>query len=95
MEEEKSLRPGDTIELEQINVIVKIPKNTMRMTLHCAVLPDDSDYLINVENRLDHDAIVQARQDFLDNVDGGDDYDGRFVITDKGREWLEQMEKNK
>ena len=35
--------------------------------------------------------MTAARQAFLDNVEDGDDYDARFVITDKGMDYLEQL----
>lgn len=82
------------IELDEINIIVKIPKDTARITIHAVVLDDDGSPL-GVSKTLNPEDIRQARQDFLDNVEDGDDYDALFVLTDAGREWLEQQEKNR
>ena len=82
------------IELDEINIIVKIPKDAARITINAVVLDDDGSPL-GVSKTLNPEDIRQARQDFLDNVEDGDDYDSLVVLTDAGREWLEQQEKNR
>lgn len=82
------------IELDEINIIVKIPKDAARITINAVVLDNDGSPL-GVSKTLNPEDIRQARQDFLDNVEDGDDYDALVVLTDAGREWLEQQEKNR
>lgn len=81
------------IELDEINIIVKIPRDAARVTINAVVLENESSYL-KVSTTLNPEDIRQARQDFLDNVEAGDAYDELVVLTDTGREWLEQREKN-
>ena len=67
--------PGEYVELEEMNVIVKIPKDTVRLTIDCTILQDDSDELRTVQARLSHEDVQAARGAFLENVEDGDDYD--------------------
>ena len=85
---------NEEIELDEINIIAKVPKNAARVTISAIMLTND-DSQMTVHKVLDPDDIRQARQDFLDYVEGGDDYDARYVITDAGRAYLEQLEKER
>ena len=85
---------GQTMELEQMNVILKIPRDAARLTISAVILDDDGSP-VTLEGVFNPDDIRQARQDFLDNVEGGDDYDVRYVLTDEGRAYLEQLEKER
>ena len=93
MSEKETARSQDNLEIEvdEMNVILKIPKNSVRIKLEAVLLPDDGDKLITVYKRLNLEEIRKARQDFLDNVEGGDDYDAVYVLTDKGREYLDGL----
>lgn len=82
------------IELDEINIIVKIPRDAAKVTINAVVL-ENEDSCLRVSQTLHPEDIRQARQDFLDNVEAGDDYDELVVLTDAGREWLEQQEKNR
>lgn len=78
--------------LEEMNVIMRIPENAASITVEAMVIEDEK--AVWVKKRMGLKDITRARQDFLANVEDGDDYDAKFVITDKGREWLEEMERN-
>ena len=84
-EEEKK-----TIELEEMNVILRIPVSSASVTVTAMVI-DENDELVKVCRRFFAEDIRAARQVFLDNVEDGDDYDARFVITDEGMDYLEQL----
>lgn len=79
------------IELEEMNIILKVPKSAAALTVEAVLLKTDGKTQ-KVEKKMDTQELYKARQDFLDNVDFGDDYDGKFVITEKGRQFLEEME---
>lgn len=89
MEEAKNLQPGEPVELEEMNVIIKVPKDVVRITMNCTVFSDGMEDLLKVEAVLGREDIRQARQDFLDNVEDGDDYDALYCLTDAGRALLE------
>ena len=94
MKERKETKEPEEIFLDEINVIMKIPKNAYRIKVECDVIDDHGEHHQYLKYLLPEN-IMQARQDFLDNVDGGDDYDARYVITEKGIEWLKQLEKER
>lgn len=79
------------IELEEMNIILKVPKSAAALNVSAVLLKTDGKTQ-KVEKRMNTQELYKARQDFLDNVDFGDDYDGKFVITEKGRQFLEEME---
>ena len=87
-------REPEFIEPEETNVIMKIPKNSAKITIIAWIIDKDGE-LQKCSKTLMPDDIRAARQDFLDNVEGGDDYDARYVLTEKGREYLEQLEKER
>ena len=59
-----------------MNIILRIPKDAASVTV-TAVLIDENDKTMKVSRRLSAGDIRSARQDFLDNVEDGDDYDAR------------------
>ena len=79
---------GKKLETDFINIIVKIPSETVRLEVN-AVFLDEGGIPYNAVMTMNPSDIFKARQDFLDNVDFGDDYDGYFTLTDKGKEMLE------
>ena len=88
--EKIDFNPGDTVELEEYNLIIKIPRESIKLEIK-AVFLDDNDELATVCKTLKLRDIQEARKDFLENVEDGDDYDARYVLTDEGREWLEEF----
>lgn len=69
------------------HIILAVPRDTVRLKVEAAVL-DENGQMRSYEAVLGPEDIRQSRQDFLDNVDGGDDYDAVYTLTDKGRELL-------
>lgn len=88
----KKGKSSKTMEVEEMNIILRIPKDAASLTV-TAVLIGKDDKVVKVGRRLSADDIRSARQAFLDNVEDGDDYDARYVLTDEGREYLEILHK--
>lgn len=76
-----SMKSGDEVELEEMCVILRIPKEAVSLELTVGIL-DDAGELRKVSSSLTASGIRDARQDFLDNVELGDDYDSVFVLTE-------------
>lgn len=92
MDEKKpSIKPGTAIELEEMNIILKIPKEAVALEVTASLLDEDGK-LMRVKTKLSVSEIRDRRQDFLDNVEDGDDYDARYVLTDEGRTYLERLQ---
>lgn len=87
----KKSRARKGIDLEEMNIILRIPKDAAAVTVEAVILNEDGSRQ-KAAKYLSISDIHTARQDFLDNVDGGDDYDAKFVITDAGREYLENIQ---
>lgn len=79
------------VELDEMNVIMKVPKAAVHITMNVKYF-DEHGKMVEVQAYVDHDMIAQARKDFLDNVEFGDGYDAVYSLTDRGREWLAQIE---
>lgn len=77
------------LELEEINVILKIPKNTTKLKITATILHEGHEQ--KVKKKLNQEDIIEARHDFLDNVEDGDHYDDLFVITEDGKKYLESL----
>lgn len=86
MEENKR----EEIELDQINIILPIPKESVSMELTVKIMYDDT--IKTVGKQFTIGDIHDMRQDFLDNVEFGDDYNASYVITEEGKRCLEALE---
>ena len=82
-----------TMELEEMNILLRIPKDAVALDVTASLLAEDGK-LMKVSRKLAVSDIRNQRQAFLDNVEDGDEYDARYVLTDEGREYLEQLEKS-
>ena len=82
MEEKK------TIELEEMNIIIRVPKESIRLEMIASVLDEDGE-ILDLHKEFPVSKIHEMRNAFLDNVEDGDDYEGRFVLTSKAEEELE------
>lgn len=80
----------ETIELDQINIILPIPKQTVSMDLTVKVM--DGDTIQTVWKPFTISDIHDMRANFLDNVEFGDDYDAVYEITEEGKRYLEELE---
>ena len=74
------------LDCELINIIVKVPKETVACRFMAKLLLNGE--LKEAHMDMSPDEFRQARQDFLDNVEGGDDYDKVWVLTDKAKREL-------
>ena len=78
---------------ELINIILKVPKNTAAMTVSAIVMEGKTTQNMSMDMGVED--IRVARQDFLDNCEEGDDYDAVYVLTDEGRAFLDELDKEK
>ena len=74
------------LDCELINIIVKVPKETVACRFMAKLLLNGE--LKEAHMEMTPEEFRQARQDFLDNVEGGDDYDKVWVLTDKAKREL-------
>lgn len=74
------------LDCELINIIVKVPKETVACRFTAKMLQDGK--LIEAHMEMTPEEFRQARQDFLDNVEGGDEYDSVYVLTDEAKKKL-------
>ena len=81
------------VELEEMGLIIRIPKNCKKFKIKATVDIDGVE--TKVERKFKFEDIMTARQDFLDNVELGDDFDAKFQVTEEGLKWLEEQLKNK
>ena len=65
---------GQEIELEEMNIILKVPVGTACIKMQCSLL-DDNGELMEVSTVINSKRVHEARRDFLENVEDGDDYD--------------------
>lgn len=80
------------IELEEMNIFLRIPKEAVALEVTASLLDADGK-VMKVGTKLSASDIHDRRRDFLDNVEDGDEYDALYVLTDEGREYLEQIRK--
>ena len=78
------------VELQEMNIILKIPENAIFLEVKASLM-NENGQLMNVMKKLPVQDIFKARQDFLQNVEDGDEYDARYVLTDEGREYLNSL----
>lgn len=74
------------LDCELINIIVKVPENTVACRFTAKMLQDGK--LIEAHMEMTPEEFRQARQDFLDEVEAGDEYDGVYVLTDEAKKKL-------
>ena len=79
------------VEMEEINIIAQIPSNAARIIITAEYIDGDSGKLQQCRKYMRADDIRKARQDFLDNVEDGDDYNERYFITEEGMRFLEEV----
>ena len=88
----KKTKPDEhkVIELEEMNIFLRIPKEAVALEVTASLLMDGK--VQKVSTNLSVSDIRDRRQDFLDNVEEGDDYDARYVLTEEGKAYLESLE---
>ncbi len=80
----------EVMELEEMNIFLRIPKEAVALEVTASLLDGDGK-IMKVSAQLSVSEIHDRRQDFLDNVEDGDNYDAKYVLTDEGRAYLEQL----
>lgn len=87
MAEMSTKNPGpEELDVELIHIIVQVPKNTVTVSVDAKLLQNGK--LVDAHMDMTPEEFRQARQDFLDNVEAGDEYDGVWVLTDKAKREL-------
>ena len=77
------------LDCELINIIVKVPKATVACRFIAKMLQDGK--LIEAHMDMSPEEFRQARQDFLDNVEDGDDFDKMWVLTEKEKAEVDKL----
>lgn len=88
----KEKKEPEYIDVAEMNIILGIPENAAQIEINATVLMEDGTTQ-KVSKKLNTKEIMDARKDFLDYV--GDDYNAVYTLTDSGREWLEQLKKER
>lgn len=74
---------------ELINIIVKVPENTVACRVTAKMMEDGK--LIEANMDMSPEEFRQARQDFCDNVEDGDDFDKMYTLTEEGKAYVEKL----
>ena len=87
MAEMSTKNPGpEELDVELIHIIVQVPKDTVSISVGAKLLQNGK--LVDAHMDMTPEEFRQARQDFLDNVEAGDEYDGVWVLTDEAKKML-------
>ena len=84
----------EALDLDLINIIAQIPANTSRLTLTAQYFDSDGNP-VKVASVMNASDLYEARKDFLENVEDGDDYNVRYAVTEEGLRWLEEMKQKR
>lgn len=84
------MKEKETVELQEVNAILKIPANAATLELTAVVLGDDGKP-IKVGRTLSVQDVFAARKAFLDAVPYGDEYDARWVVTEAGAAFAKEL----
>lgn len=87
MDEETRGTADNMIELAQHRAMIEIPEDAVELTLHCKIFFDGK--LVDVSRTMSMSEIRLACQKA---DDGYIDEEDTFVLTEKGRKWLEDYE---
>lgn len=74
---------------ELIHIIVQVPAETVACSFTAKILVNGK--LQDAHMEMTPEEFRQARKDFLDNVEGGDEYDGLYVLTEEGRKYADKL----
>ncbi len=79
------------VQLEEINIVLRIPKEAVELKVTASLI-DDEGQVMKVSTKHPASVIRKMRRAFLDNVMGGDEYDARYVLTEKGLDYLNSLQ---
>ena len=82
---------NEELDTELIHIIVGVPKDTVTCSFTAKLLLDGK--LAEASMDMTPEQFRQARHDFLDNVEDGDDYDKVWVLTEEGKKYAEELVK--
>lgn len=80
----------EELDCELIHIIVQVPKDTVTCSFEAKLLINGK--LETAHMEMTPEEFRQARQDFLEEVEDGDEYDKVWVLTDKAKKELEGQE---
>lgn len=83
------LERGAEVLLKEMNVILQIPEDAAAIEITARILQGEK--VISVTREFNASALRKARQDFLDCVEDGDDYDAAYKLTPKGLQMAMDM----
>ena len=75
------------LDTELIHIIVQVPKDTVTVSFDAKLLQNGE--LVTAHMDMSAEEFRQARQDFLDEVEAGDEYDAVYSLTDEFKRELE------
>lgn len=73
---------SEVIELEEMNIIIKVPTEAVSLTVSAKVMSDDGE-IYEVQTLYSPSQLRDARHNFMSEV-GDDDYDATHIFTEKG-----------
>ena len=79
------------VELDEMDIMLRVPADACALEL-TAIMMDENHKTYEVSRVIIPAALFRARDNFLKYI--GDDCDVTYKITDKGKEWLEEIKKN-
>ena len=77
------------LDCELINIIVKVQKETVACRFMAKLLLNGE--LKEAHMDMSPEEFRQARKDFLDNVEDGDDFDKMYTLTEEGKAYVEKL----
>ena len=77
----------EELDTELIHIIVQVPKDTVTVSFDAKLVQGGQ--LVTAHMDMTPEEFRQARQDFLDEVEGGDDFDAVYTLTDEYKAYLE------
>jgi len=75
------------LDTELIHIIVQVPKDTVTVSFDAKLIQNGK--LVEAHMDMSPDEFRKARQDFLDEVVAGDEYDAVYTLTDEYKAYLE------
>ena len=77
------------LDCELIHIIVAVPKEAVSCSVTAKLLLDGK--FVDASMDMSAEEFRKARQDFLDNVYGGDAYDDVYTLTEEGKAYVDRL----
>lgn len=88
-EMKRTMELQQELDTELVHIIVQVPKETVACGFTAKLLHDGK--LVEAHMEMTPEEFRQARKDFLDNVDGGDEYDAVYALTEEGKAYADKL----